>query len=332
MKEAEKEKYLGDFIDSTGNLEATIESRRKKGDGIISEILSIIDEIPLGKYKVEVALTLREAMLINGILFNSEAWQGVTAAQIVKLEKIDEDLLRGILKAHRKTPSEFLYLETGTLPVRFILAQRRINFLKHILSRDNEELIKRVYTAQKEDPTSGDFVKLVGKDLELLEITHEELTLGNITKQKIKLAAKSAAFNFLQNKKGNHEKVRHIHYESLKLQEYLTSELFSTKEAQMLTALRSHCIRGVRHNFSKMFKNNSKCPLNCSELTPHEDTQEHVLYCKTLNQSHEETPTIQYMYGNLYKQQKLSQKFCTLMGTRTHLLEPQEEEEETQKI
>ena len=67
MKEAEREKYLGDIIDSNGSLEATIESRQKKGDEIISEILSIISEIPLGKYKVEVALTLREAMLINGI-------------------------------------------------------------------------------------------------------------------------------------------------------------------------------------------------------------------------------------------------------------------------
>ena len=77
-------------------------------------------------------------MLINGILFNSEAWHGITLAQIVRLEKIDQDLLRGILKAHRKTPSEFLHLETGTLPIRFILSQRRINYLKHILSRDNQ--------------------------------------------------------------------------------------------------------------------------------------------------------------------------------------------------
>ena len=46
-------------------------------------------------------------MLINGILFNSEAWHGVTLAQIAKLDCIDDDLLRGILKAHRKTPSEF---------------------------------------------------------------------------------------------------------------------------------------------------------------------------------------------------------------------------------
>ena len=38
MKEAEREKYLGDIIDSTGCLEATIENRQKKGDGIVSEV------------------------------------------------------------------------------------------------------------------------------------------------------------------------------------------------------------------------------------------------------------------------------------------------------
>ena len=39
----------------------------------ISEILSIIEEVPLGKHMTEVALKLREVMLINGVLFNSEA-------------------------------------------------------------------------------------------------------------------------------------------------------------------------------------------------------------------------------------------------------------------
>ena len=37
------------------------------------------------------------------------------------------------------------------------------------------------------------------------------------------------------------------------------------------------------------------------------------------------------MYGDVYKQHKLSQNFCTVRRTRTHLLEPQEKEEETQK-
>jgi hypothetical protein len=328
MKEAEKEKNLGDIIDSTGHLEATIESRQKKGDSIISEILSIIHEIPMGKNKVEVALRLREAMLINGILFNSEAWHGVTAAQIAKLEKIDVDLLRSILKAHRKIPSEFLNLETGTLPIRFILAQRRINYLKHILSRDSEELIRKVYSAQKEDPTNGDFAKLVTKDLELLGFTEAELLSNNISKLKLKISATNAAFSFLQNTQTLHKKVKHIKYESMKVQEYLTSEIFSTKEANMMTALRSHCVRGIKHNFSKMYKHNMKCSLNCSAENVFEDTQEHVLYCKILNNSVQETPLIHYMYGDTYQQNQLSKKFCTLMGTREYILEPHDKEDD----
>ena len=80
MKEADSVRYLGDVIHTNGTIQATIENRKKKGEGIIAEILSIINEIPLGKHKTEVAIKLREAMLLNGILFNSEAWHGVTLA------------------------------------------------------------------------------------------------------------------------------------------------------------------------------------------------------------------------------------------------------------
>ena len=102
MKESDQEKYLGDMIDKSGTNDATINNRKSKGEGIVAEILSIISEIPLGPHKTEVALKLREAMLINGILFNSEAWHSVTNAQIAKLECVDNALLRGILKAHRE--------------------------------------------------------------------------------------------------------------------------------------------------------------------------------------------------------------------------------------
>ena len=93
MKDSECAKYLGDIIHTAGTMQETIENRQKKGEGIIAEMLSIINEVPLGKHKTEVALKLREAMLLNGILFNSEAWHGVTDARIVKLEQIDEALI-----------------------------------------------------------------------------------------------------------------------------------------------------------------------------------------------------------------------------------------------
>ena len=68
-------------------------------------------------------------------------------------------------------------METAQLPLRFILACRRILFLQTILHRGPEELIRKVYEAQKMDPTNGDFCLLVKDDCTLfkLQITEEEM-------------------------------------------------------------------------------------------------------------------------------------------------------------
>ena len=76
--------------------EHTIEERKNKGFGIVNEIMAILDEIPLGKYKMEVGLKLRQAMLINGMLYNSEAWHAITDTEIRMLETVDESLLRAL--------------------------------------------------------------------------------------------------------------------------------------------------------------------------------------------------------------------------------------------
>ena len=73
MKESKCEKYLVDVIDKKYSMQATIETQKSKVQGIVSEILSILDEIPLGKHTTTVGLKLREVMLLNGNVFNSEA-------------------------------------------------------------------------------------------------------------------------------------------------------------------------------------------------------------------------------------------------------------------
>ena len=108
MKDSVQEKYLGDIVHSSGRNQATIEDRRDKGFAIVGKILAIIDETPLGKYKMEIGLKLRQEMLLNGILFNIEAWHNVTEKDIKMLEAVDEHLLRSLVKAQSKTPLEFL--------------------------------------------------------------------------------------------------------------------------------------------------------------------------------------------------------------------------------
>ena len=102
MNESKQEKYLGDFIISSGTIKSTIEDRKNKGYGIINEILGILDEIPLGRYKMEIGLKLRQAMLLNGILYNSEAWHALSETEIKILETVDEHLLRSLVKGHSR--------------------------------------------------------------------------------------------------------------------------------------------------------------------------------------------------------------------------------------
>ena len=40
----------------------------------------------------------------NGTLFNSEAWQGISNADVEQLEKADEALIRGLFRAQAKVP------------------------------------------------------------------------------------------------------------------------------------------------------------------------------------------------------------------------------------
>ena len=117
---------------------------KEKGYGIVSNILAIVNEVPLGHWKVKAGLRLRQAMLINGILYNSEVWHNMSIKDAVIFEKVDEALLRGLLNAHPKTPLEALYLETKSIPIRYILASPRILYLYNILRKDKTEMIRKI--------------------------------------------------------------------------------------------------------------------------------------------------------------------------------------------
>ena len=166
MNNSDREKYLGEYIDKSGKLKATIEDRVRQGWGILSGIRAIINEVPLGRYKVEIGLQLRQAMLINGLLYNSEAWHSVSNEDITAIEKIDEALFRFLLSSHAKAPLEALYLESGAIPIRFIVKSRRLNFLQTLLKREEDELTRRILMAQVRYPSEGDFIELVRKDCE----------------------------------------------------------------------------------------------------------------------------------------------------------------------
>ena len=303
MKTTDKEKYLGDIVHTSGKVKHTIEDRKNRAIAISAEILAIINDIPLGKYRLEIGLKLRQAMFINGILFNSEAWHAVNQTDIKTLETIDEHLLRSLVKGHSKTPLEFLYLEAGALPIRFLMSSRRMIYFQTILKRDENELVKKILKAQMENPSSGDFIEHIKSDFEMIgqEININEIEQASIGSYKkfIKNQIRKAALKHLNEMKEKHTKISHIKYEKLETQKYFTSEIFNDEEVNLLFALRSRTV-DCKGNFKSKYKDSN---LTCQYCKTHEDDQPHMLNCESMRKSLKSTEVIEgkYEYEDIFK-------------------------------
>ena len=141
MKEIKDDRYLGDILSSDGKNTKHIKDRISKGVGIIAHIFNLLEVISFGQYHFEIAVLLRNTMLINGTLTNAEVWYNFTHHEIQEFEKLEHSFFAKLLGVPRTTPSEAYYLELGALPISAILKGRRVNYLHSILSRNQKSIL-----------------------------------------------------------------------------------------------------------------------------------------------------------------------------------------------
>ena len=186
MKKVTEWKYLGDVLESDGKCDSNIKEWVRKGTGASIQVCQMLSDLCLGKYYFQSAVILRTSLFLSTLISNSEAWVNVSAKNVSDLERIDEQLLRNFLSSQRNTPKETLYLETGSIPVRFVVIARRINFLHHILCEDKDSLLSRFFQAQCSEPIKGDWISTVKKDLENLSINLSFEEISKLSKQSFK--------------------------------------------------------------------------------------------------------------------------------------------------
>ena len=148
VEEVTEDTYLGDIISSDGKNTKNIKNRISKGVGKISEIMNLLEMVSLGEHYMEIAILLREAIFINGILTNSEIWYSVSESEMQEFENLDRMLLRRILKVPISTPQESFYLELGILPINVIVKARRINYLHYLVTRNQSEMLYKFFITQ----------------------------------------------------------------------------------------------------------------------------------------------------------------------------------------
>ena len=68
--------------------------------------MTYLEGIPFGKFYFEIAIILRNTLMLSSILFNSEAWYNVSKAELDLIESVDLMFLRSILKTPKSTPND----------------------------------------------------------------------------------------------------------------------------------------------------------------------------------------------------------------------------------
>ena len=121
MPEVSQETYLGDILSSDGKNTINIKSRISKGIGIISQILNLLELVSLRPHHFEIAMLLRDSVLVNGTITNAEIWYNLSENEVKEFENLDKLFFRKLLEVPRSTPSESFYLEFGVLPIGVII-------------------------------------------------------------------------------------------------------------------------------------------------------------------------------------------------------------------
>ena len=90
MQHVQLDTYLGDVIASDGTNNKNVEKRVSRGNGLIADIMSILESISLGKHYFKIAVLLRETLFLNSILTNAESWYGISKTNIEDMEQVDK--------------------------------------------------------------------------------------------------------------------------------------------------------------------------------------------------------------------------------------------------
>ena len=322
MEDSDEEKYLGDIISKDGRNLKNIKARVNKGKGIVKRIMDILEGIPFGKLYFQIAIILRNSLLVSCVLCNSEAWVNITKAELSLIESVDLMLLRNILGAPKTVAKEILYLELGVLPLREIIRQRRLNFVHYILAQGPETIMFKVLKTQMKYKTKRDWVTSIENDLKELDL---HVSFANIQEMKkaawkniVRNSIRQKTFKSLETMKQSHSKVKQLRYISLQMQDYLIpndTKNLNKDDVQNIFKIRSKVME-VKMNRKNLFETHE-----CKVCLIENETQEHLYECKKIwmlkNKIHTEYPNYEkILWGNVKEKVEVSKIFLENMKIR----------------
>ena len=145
MKQVKQSKYVGDIFNDKGTNSDLIDDRIRKGTGKMISLLALGEESSLGKYTIQTLIFLYKTTFIQMLIFNSQAWSHITKGNITALERLQLRFLKLILWLPMSTPNNFIFLEYGILPLDKEIEKRRMVYLHHVLTVEEDDPVRLLY-------------------------------------------------------------------------------------------------------------------------------------------------------------------------------------------
>ena len=320
MKTAENERYLGDILTTDGRIDQNIDDRYNKGIGKVNEIMSMLQEVSFGPHYFQMAMLFRSSILLSSILCNAEVLYGVTKSHVEKLEQADRTFFRRLFEVPNCTTIEAFHLETSTIPIRYLLMKKRLNYYWDILQLDESELVKKVFNGQRTLSVKNDWFLQIQKDLEDCDINlieseirvMKQSAFSKLIKQKISLISAQ----YLISLREKHSKSVNLKY-SEQIQPYLRNEELSIQNKKLMFRIRNRLI-DVKTNFKTKYNNNLECRLCAAP----EESQSHLVECsEVVNNEEVKKALCSYKYSDIFSselkiQTKLVKAWQLIMKTR----------------
>ena len=212
--------------------------------------------------------------------------------------------MRKIFNSVATTPIEAYYLETGTLPIRFYISQRRLMFLWTILEKPDTELVKQVYNAQKMQPVKNDWYLQVQQGLKDFNINLSEEEIKSLKREKFKTIVKKSVKEqgeiYLSKSRSNHSKSKNLN-NKFELQDYLVCHQLNIHEKQLLFKFRTQTYE-CKANYRRLYEPDLSC-----FVCQNEDTQEHLtVSCKVSENMNMGDVSYEDIFGSVENQIKIT--------------------------
>ena len=134
LEKVENYTYLGVNLQWNKKFKFQTDAVYSKGIRIFYSLKNIIDKAP--NISPAISFMLYDSLLVNCILYGCEVW-GFSDTGVAKLEVLNRKFIKYVLGCPIRTPSYFVYGESGRYPLSVIVKCRIIKFWLRIVSKRN---------------------------------------------------------------------------------------------------------------------------------------------------------------------------------------------------